>query len=118
MLRAESLRNLKKIVLSNWHEDNSDRNANERYWSLVIDAFTSMLPSVEEVQLLAPLHLECCRHFARMANLKILNWDGARHPYFGCGTTKNPKPKIERALVAAFANFMEKPQFTVHYLGG
>src|SRR5271170_5591237 len=118
MLRAESLRHLKEFGLSNWHEDNSDRHATERYWSLVIDAFTSMLPSVEEVQLDAPLHLKCCRHFARMVNLKILNWDGSPYPYFGCGTTKNPKPKIERALGAAFANFMEKPQFAVHYLGG
>jgi hypothetical protein len=118
MLRAESLRNLKEFGLSSWHEDNSDRHATERYWSLVIDAFTSMLPSVEEVQLEAPLHLTCCRHFARMGNLKILNWDGSPYPYFGCGNTPNPKPKIERALDAAFANFMEKPQFAVHYLGG
>jgi len=53
-----------------------------------------------------------------MGNLKILNWDGSPYPYFGCGNTTNPKPKIERALDAAFANFMEKPQFAVHYLGG
>jgi hypothetical protein len=117
LLRAESLRNLKEFGLSNW-VGWSHRDPTERFWFLAIDAFTSMLPSVEEVQLDGPLHLECCQYFARMANLKILNWDGSPYPFFGCQRTDNPKPKIERALDAAFANFMEKPQFAVHYWAG
>ena len=116
MLRAECLRNLKEFGLSNFHDRSktSDTHATEKYWSLVLDAFTSMLPSVEEVQLGVPLHLKCCPYFARMVNLKLLNWDGSANPCFGCGRTNNPKAKIQKALNAAFANFMEKPQFAVH----
>ena len=117
LLGAESLRNLKELELSNRHDSTSDRAATEQYWALVFDAFTSMLPSVQEVQLDAPLHLKCCRYFTRMANLKILNWDGSTSPVFGCGRTNNPKPKITKALDSAFANFIEKPQFAVHHIG-
>ena len=115
MLRAECLRNLKKFELSNHRDDTSDRHATARYWALVFDAFTSMLPSVEEVQLDAPLQLRCCEYFARMENLKILNWDGSANPHF-CGRTNYPKAKAEKALHAAFANFREKPQFAVHLI--
>ena len=117
LLRAESLRNLKELGLSSRHDSTSDRAATEQYWALVFDAFTSMLASVQEVQLDAPLHLKCCRYFARMAHLKILNWDGSASPVFGCGRTNNPKAKITKALDSAFANFMEKPQFAVHHIG-
>ena len=117
LLRAASLRNLKELELSNRHDDTSDRSATEQYWALVFDSFTSMLPSVQEVQLDAPLHLKCCRYFARMGNLKILNWDGSASPVFGCGRTNNPKAKIVKALDSAFANFMEKPLFAVHHIG-
>lgn len=117
LLRAESLRNLKELELSNRYDDTSDRGATAQYWALVFDAFTSMLPSVQEVQLDAPLHLKCCRYFARMVNLKILNWDGSASPVFGCGRTNNPKAKIVMALDSAFVNFMEKPQFAVHHIG-
>ena len=113
MLRAECLRNLKEFGLSNYHDDTSDHRAIEQYWSLVFDAFTSMLPSVEEVHLGVPLLLQCCPYFPRMANLKLLNWNGSLHPCFGCGRTSNPKEKIRKALDTAFANFMEKPQFAV-----
>jgi hypothetical protein len=44
-----------------------------------------------------------------MVNLRILNWDGSTNPHFGCGTTNNPKAKIEEALDAAFAEFIKKP---------
>ena len=117
LLRAESLRNLKELELSDRHDDNSDRGATAQHWALVFDAFTSMLPSVQEVQLDAPLHLKCCQYFDRMVNLKLLNWDGSASPVFGCGRTNNPKAKIVKALDSAFANFMEKPQFAVHHIG-
>ncbi len=116
MLRAECLRDLKEFGLTNFHDDTSDRPATEHYWSLILDAFTSMLPSVEEVQLGVPLNLRCCPYFARMVNLKILNWDGTTNPYFGCGRGNDPKAKVQKALDAAFANFIEKPQFDVHLI--
>jgi len=117
VLRADCLQNLNELGISNFHDDTSDYNATEQYWSHVFDAFTSMLPSVEEVQLDAPLHLKCCPYFARMSNLKILNWDGSANPHFGCGKTRNPKAKIVKNLNAAFANFVEKPEFAVHFIG-
>jgi len=116
MLRADCLQNLKELGLSNFLDDESNHNATEQYWSRIFDAFTSMLPSVEEVQLDTPLHLKWCPYFARMSNLKILNWDGSGNPPFGCGRTGNPKAKIVRKLNAAFANFIEKPQFAVHLM--
>ena len=116
MLGADCPRNLKEFGLSNFRDDTSDRRATEQYWSLISDAFTSMLPSVEEVQLGAPLLLQCCPYFTRMVNLKILNWDGSVNPYFGGGRTSSPTGKVKNALDAAFANFMEKPQFAVHFL--
>lgn len=116
MLGAECLRNLKEFRLSNSHDRSSDIRTTEQYCSLVFDAFTSMLPSVEDVQLDAPLHLECCSYFARMVNLKSLNWDGSINRCFGCGMTNNPKEKIEKALDVVFAKFMEKPQFAVHLI--
>jgi hypothetical protein len=116
MLRADCLRNVKEFGLSNAHDDTSDYRATEQYWTLIFDAFTSMLPSVEEVQLDAPLHRKCCAYFGRMANLKLLNWDGSANPCFGCRRTNNPKEEIKKALDAAFANFMEKPQFAVHLI--
>jgi len=115
MLRAESLRDLKEFGLSNRHDDNSDRRAAGLYWSHVFDVFTSILFSVEEVQLDVPLHLQCCQYFARMVNLKLLNWDGTIYPVFGCVRASPPKEQIKRALDTAFANFTEKPLFAVHY---
>jgi F-box domain len=114
MLRAECLRDLKEFGLTNYHDDNSTLPVTERYWSLVFDTFTSILLSVEEVQLGAPLHLQCCPYFTRMVNLKILNWDGTTNPYFGFGRDGRPKAQMKKALDTAFANFVEKPQFAVH----
>jgi hypothetical protein len=116
MLQAESLRDIKEFGLTSRHDNTPSRSAIERYWSLVFDAFTSHLLSVEEVQLDAPLNLRCCPYFARMANLKILNWDGSINPYFGCGRSHDPKAMIAKALDKAFANFVEKPQFAVHLI--
>lgn len=118
MLRAECLRELKEFGLTNEHDDNSNLPVTERYWSRVFDAFTSILLSVEEVQLGAPLHLQCCAHFSRMINLKLLNWDGTTYPHFGCWRSRSPKARITKALDTAFANFVEKPQFAVHFISG
>ena len=117
MLRAECLRDLKEFGLSNRHDDNSDRLVTRRYWSHVFDVFTSILLSVEEIQLEAPLHLQCCQYFARMVNLKLLNWDGTTNPVFGCVRASPPEEQIKRALDTAFTNFREKPQFAVHFIG-
>jgi F-box-like len=117
MLRAQSLRNLKEFELSNWNDEISDRLAIKQYWFRIFDAFTSLLPSVEEVQLSAPLHLGICPLFARMVNLKLLNWDGTTHPVFGCRRRDDPKEMVKRALDATFVNFREKPLFAVHFLG-
>jgi hypothetical protein len=114
MLRADCLRNLETLDISNWHDDTSNHNSTERYWTAVFDAFTRTLPSVEEVQLTAPLHLEWCPYFARMSNLKILNWDGQTNPHF-CGETWDPKGEMIKALDATFVNFVDKPKFVVHY---
>jgi F-box domain len=117
MLRAECLRELKEFGLSSRQDENSDRRITRRYWSRVFDVFTSTLLFVEEVQLDAPLHLQCCQYFARMVNLKLLNWDGTIHPVFGCVRASPPDGQIMRALDKVFANCTEKPQFAVHFLG-
>lgn len=116
MLRAPSLRNVKEFGLSNWRDDTSDIHATEQFWSRIFDAFTSILLSVEEVQLSGPLHLGSCPLFARMVNLKLLNWDGTANPVFGCSRRDDPKEKVKKALNAAFVNFREKPQFAVHLI--
>jgi hypothetical protein len=114
LLRAESLRNLKKLKLSNY-DPSAHPVATEEYWALVFDAFTSMLPSVQGVELDAPLLLNCCPYFARMANLKILDWDGSSSS--SAFSSERGKAMITRALDSAFANFMEKPQFGVYHIG-
>jgi hypothetical protein len=116
MLRAECLRDLKRFGLTNYHDDQYDPPATQRFWFLAFDAFTSILLSVEEVQLCVPLHLQCCPYFARMINLKLLNWDGTTNPSFGCPTGSHPTVQIQRALDTAFSNFMEKPQVAVHFI--
>jgi len=87
--QASCLRAVKELGLSNFHEDTSDTvrrstctmRETGRYWSLVLDQFTSMIPSVEEVQLDVPLHVECCAYFGSMTKLKMLNWDGSAYSY-------------------------------------
>jgi hypothetical protein len=90
MLHTDCLRNLKEFGVSNFGDNTEDHHALEQYWSHICDAFTSILSSVEEVQLFAPLYLKCCEYCARMSNLKILNWDRSPYPHFGCGP-RNPK---------------------------
>ena len=113
MLRAACFRNLKKFGLTDSYDDTFDLPATARYWSLVFDAFTSMLSSVEEVQVCAPLIVQCCVYFARMINLQILDWSGTWNEYIGDVKSDNSKERIERALDIAFADFMEKPKFAV-----
>jgi hypothetical protein len=117
MLHAESLRNLKEFELSNHFEAALTTPGLEQYYLSVFDMFTSTLCSVEEVQLSMPLHLRCCQYFARMENLKILNWDGTGPKSFGCSRGKNPKLEVKKALDATFANFGVKPEFAVHFMG-
>jgi hypothetical protein len=118
MLHAESLRNLKEFELTNHFEDPRTTPGLEQYYLSVFDMFTSILCSVEEVQLSMPLHLRCCQYFARMKNLKILNWDGTWPQSFGCSRGKDPKLEVKKALDAAFANFVVKPEFAVHFMFG
>jgi hypothetical protein len=115
MLQAECLRNLKELKFSNVF-DIFDLYPIEQYWSLVFKAFTSVLSSVEEVQLYVPLHLEWCPYFARMSNLKLLKWNGSGNQHF-CGRTRDPRAEMVKALNAAFVDFMEKPQFAVVWVG-
>ena len=114
MLRAKSLRKLKQFGFSNWMDDEScDVFAMKRFWSYIFHAFTSLLLSVEEVQLTAPFHLRLCSLFARMRNLKLLNWDVTTNPVFGCRGSDDPKEMIKSAFDAAFMNFSEKPRLVV-----
>ena len=123
MLQAPCLRTVTEFGLSNfhhgWRESYGTRNKQrtlERYYSLALDGFTSLLPSLEQVRLDVPLHVECCAYFARLTKLKSLNWDGSSYPVFGCGMTSAGDPKVEKdkvevekALERAFEGVMEKP---------
>jgi len=130
---APCLRTITQFNLgSNFHEDpvsyalgagNHDLSprelrAVELYWRLVFDAFTSILLSVEQLQLDVPLHVECCAYLSRMTKLKLVNWDGLRYPYFDVLEGENPKEKVLEALERAFSEqFIEKPQFAVDFIG-
>jgi hypothetical protein len=109
MLHAGSLRNLKDFDLTIDYEDASTTSDLQQYYLSVVDMFTSILCTVEEVQLYMPLHPspKCCQYFARMKNLQILNWDGSAPQSFG--------PEMEKFLEAAFANFVVKPEFAVRF---
>jgi hypothetical protein len=112
VLQAESLRNLKEFKLKN-SNPYYDEPGLEQYFLTIFEIFTSNLCSVEVIHLNMPLHLQCCKHFAKMRNLKILNWDciGARLS-FGFGRRK-PGPQMEKALDAAFGDFEVKPKYTL-----
>ena len=76
-----------------------------------------MLTNIEEVQLDVPLHVECCAYFSRLTKLKLVNWDGSAYPYFGVKKGENPREKVRKALDKTFEEFVEKPQFAVHFIG-
>jgi len=64
LLQSPCLRNLKKFAISNFEGppiDQDDANAIDRYCSLVFDAFTSILRSVEKVRAVTHrlLHVFC-----------------------------------------------------------
>jgi hypothetical protein len=119
LLHANCFQKLKELDISNFLDQNHDHNTTSQYWRLAFDAFTCLLPSVVEVQLDAPLHRKWCPYFGRMPNLKILNWDGSANPTFGFGkgrmSAERVKAKMVKKLDETFANFMEKPEFAVHY---
>jgi F-box domain len=117
LLHAKCLHNLKELDISSFRDGRRSHNATSQYWRLAFDAFTCLLPSVEEVQLDAPLHRKWCPYFARMPNLKILNWDGSGNPTFGFGRGGGVKARMEEKLNATFANRLEKPEFAVHFIG-
>jgi len=71
MIQADCLRNLKEFGIAHFGHY---KKVTEQYWFRVFDTFTSTLSSVEQLQLNTPLRLEWCQYFARMSNLKILNW--------------------------------------------
>ena len=84
--------------------------AAERYWSLVYDAFTSMLPWVEEVHLTALLHLgstmlSIFRSDGESENTEL----GMVQPIHTLVAGRQTKAKIVEALDAAFAEFIKKP---------
>ena len=110
IIQVDCLRNLKEFGIAHFGHY---KKVTEQYWFRVFDTFTSTLSSVEQLQLNTPLHLEWCQYFARMSNLKILNWQGMINPDCGFGRTGNPERKIVNELDATFVNFIEKPQFTV-----
>jgi len=120
MFNAPCLQPLTEIDLSNWDESEDEEfyydipvKVELYYWSRALDAFTSLLPSVEQVRLDVPLHVEWCAYFARLKKLKSLHWDGSLYPTVGCGTmsegTKVEKVEVEKALERAFERFLEKP---------
>ena len=108
MLHAGSLRNLKDFELTTNFATSTTPDIEQYYFS-VVDMFTSILCNVEEVRLDLPFHLGCCQYFGRMKNLKILHWDGT-----GLQSTENSEMEINKALEAAFAEFVVKPRFAVH----
>lgn len=121
LLHANCFQKLKELDISSFRDENHVHKTTSQYWRLVFDAFTCLLPSVVEVQLDAPLHWKWCPYFARMRNLKILNWDGSANPTFGLGrkgrmSAERVKAKMVKKLDETFANFMEKPEFAVHYM--
>jgi len=58
------------------HSTHNEPRELELYWSLTVDALTSLLPSIEHVRLRVPLHVGCSTYFARLTKLKSLDWDG------------------------------------------
>jgi len=126
MFQASCLRTVKKFSISRSKSSSFDpdypryglsdteMHAGDDYWPLVFDAFTAMLTSVEEVQLVVPLHLDSCDLFTRMTNLKLLNWVGEQ-PCMSFGY--DPKAEVEKALEKAFGGFVEKPRFSVKFNG-
>ena len=117
LLQSPYLRNLKKFAISNFEGppiDQDHANAIDRYWSLVFDAFTSILRSVEKVRVHTPLHVDCCTYFARMRSLKELKWSAySEIPVFGGTSDNDPKEAVEKALGSAFAGFMQKPRYWI-----
>lgn len=114
MLRADSLQNLKEFGIStscDYAIEDLDHPYTVQYWSLIFNAFTSMLPSVQAVELETPFQFKWCAYFGRMANLKTLTcW---ANPHFGGGDCEDPTAKIVEELDAAFANFIDKPQIDI-----
>ena len=115
MLRADSLQNLKELGIStscNYETTDLDRPDIVQYWSLIFDAFTSMLPSVQIVDINTPFHVKWWRYFGRMANLKRVSC--YPNPHFGSGNSEDPRAEIVEELNAAFANFMERPEIEIN----
>jgi hypothetical protein len=125
MLGAQCLRHLKMLELSNWYDDcdSEDVVDPEEYYHYLLhifDAFTSILSFVEEVELNGvSWHLQCCRFFARMGNLKILRWFGSSLLGFEDSllgfedeTVEEDEMVaiVEHALNEAFSNFAKKPK--------
>jgi len=98
---------------------NEPRELELYYWSLTVDALTSLLHSIEHVRLRVPLHVGCNAYFTRLTKLKSLDWDGRSYWVFGCssaeGNSKVDKLEVEKVLERAFERFMEKP--LVHIIG-
>ena len=109
MVQAECLRYLKELRISNFQDDLFYPDETEKYWSEVFDAFTSALPSVQEVWLRTPLHVKWCPHFARMPELKRLYWDGSENTHFGfkCDWERSKATVLDATL----RKFIEKREF-------
>jgi len=123
VFQATCLNNLREFALSTPLEDCSSRSETcfhtapetKQDLFLAFDAFTSMLSSVEKVQLSVPLaHIDCCPFFSRMTNLKLLTWYGAAYPTLG-DDWESEQEKVEMSLGKAFEKFVEKPRFTVDF---
>jgi len=120
MLRADCFCNLKQVAFVDWSDEfplDATQLAAERFWSLALDSFTSLLSSVEKVLLNLPVCLEYCAYFSRMRNLKLLDWDASAE-CFPAGldsmdSEEEHKEKVEKALESAFSEFTEKPRFSV-----
>jgi len=80
VLQSPCLTNLKEFGSSTIHkefecedppttQDSALELYIEDYWSLVFDAFTPILRSVERVHLNVPLQVDCCTYFARMKEI-------------------------------------------------
>ena len=119
LLHSPCLRNL-KVFGVHLHDDfdfeDPFTDETERYWSLVFDAFTSILRSVEKIRMHdVPLHADFCTYLTRMKNLKEVYWKVfSGYLVFGCGD-RALKEAMEEALESAFAGFTQKPHFAVEW---
>lgn len=88
----------------------------------IVNAITSQLLSLKEIELVMPLEIHWCEKFARLTNLKFLRYviPANRledHIYVGQEELQlaDAKKEIEKAFEKTFESFVEKPRVEIKH---